>query len=165
MPFKENLISIFDHQRLTNATFKLDIERMRQGWYTDKYFVNIAKMLTVLAEQGYNYRGKTPHLPSGISPEVICAGDLEVEMQWFTRRAGITLVVGLDKALTMLRHCCGYWQSEQFVDTFDHLEVWAVQDGCTVDYSGDPEEVRPVLRVSGRYRDFAMLETGPPWGF
>jgi nicotinate phosphoribosyltransferase len=47
-------MSIFDHQRLTNATFKLDIERMRQGWYTDKYFVNIAKMLTVLAEQGYN---------------------------------------------------------------------------------------------------------------
>jgi hypothetical protein len=23
---------------LTNDTFKLDIERMRAGWYTDKYF-------------------------------------------------------------------------------------------------------------------------------
>lgn len=152
-------MSIFDHQRLTNATFKLDIERMRQGWYTDKYFVNIAKMLTVLAEQGYSYQGKTPHLPPGISPLKINAGDLEVEMQWFTRRAGRTLVVGVDKALTMLRHCTGFWQGEKFIDTSDHLEVWAVQDGCTVDYSGDPEEVKPVMKVIGRYRDFAILET------
>jgi len=159
LPIKENIRSVCDHQRLTNATFKLDIERMRQGWYTDKYFVNIAKMLTVLAEQGYSYHGKMPRLPAGISPAEINAGDLEVEMQWFTRRPGTTLVVGIDKALTMLRHCTGYWQGEQFIDTSDRLEVWAVQDGCTVDYTGDPEEVKPVLRVSGRYRDFAILET------
>ena len=152
-------MSLFDHQRLTNATFKLDIERMRQGWYSDKYFVNIAKMLTVLGEQGYCYQGKKPRLPPGISSEDICAGDLEVEMQWFTRRSGKTLVVGVDKALSMLRHCTGYWQGEQFMDTSGSLEVWAVQDGCTVEYSGDPEEVRPVLKVSGRYRDFALLET------
>jgi nicotinate phosphoribosyltransferase len=152
-------MSLFDHQRLTNATFKLDIERMRQGWYSDKYFVNIAKMLTVLAGQGYSYQGKKHRLPQGISPEDIGAGDLEVEMQWFTRRPGKTLVVGVDKALTMLRHCTGYWQGEQFIDTSANLEVWAVQDGCTVEYSGDPEEVRPVLKVSGRYRDFALLET------
>jgi nicotinate phosphoribosyltransferase len=152
-------MSLFDHQRLTNATFKLDIERMRQGWYSDKYFVNIAKMLTVLSGQGYSYQGKKHRLPPGISSADICAGDLEVEMQWFTRRAGKTLVVGVDKALTMLRHCTGYWQDEQFIDTSGNLEVWAVQDGCTVEYTGDPEEVRPVLKVSGRYRDFALLET------
>jgi nicotinate phosphoribosyltransferase len=152
-------MSLFDHQRLTNDTFKLDIERMRQGWYSDKYFVNIAKMLTVLGDQGYTYQGKKHRLPPGISSEDICAGDLEVEMQWFTRRPSKTLVVGVDKALTMLRHCTGYWQGEQFVDTSANLEVWAVQDGCTVEYSGDPEEVRPVLKVSGRYRDFALLET------
>ena len=29
-------MSIFDNKRLTNKTFKLDIERMRQGWYSDK---------------------------------------------------------------------------------------------------------------------------------
>jgi len=164
-------MSVFDHQRLTNATFKLDIERMRQGWFSDKYFVNIAKMLTVLGGQGYCYQGKKHRLPPGIAPDGIRAGDLEVEMQWFTRRPGKTLVVGVDKALTMLRHCTGYWhtarrgqyavsgQDAQFVDTSGNLEVWAVQDGCTVEYSGDPEEVRPVLRVSGRYRDFAILET------
>ena len=57
-------MSIFDHQRLTDATFKLDVERMRMGWYTDKYFTNIAQMLSILAEQGYTYSGKAPHLPA-----------------------------------------------------------------------------------------------------
>ena len=42
-------MSLFDKQRLNNAAFKLDIERMRKGWYSDKYFTNIATMLTVLS--------------------------------------------------------------------------------------------------------------------
>ena len=45
-------MSIFNKQRLTDETFKLDIERMRQGWYSDKYFENIGRMLTVLAAEG-----------------------------------------------------------------------------------------------------------------
>lgn len=152
-------MSLFDHQRLTNTTFKLDIERMRKGWYTDKYFTNIARMLTTLAEQGDCYQGQAPHLPPGVSPDGVCAGDLEVEMQWFTRRSGTTLVVGVDKALTMLRHCTGYFENDQFVDTSDKLEVWAVEDGCQVYSNGSPLTVLPVLRVRGRYRDFAILET------
>ena len=28
-------MSIFDGKRLDNETFKLDAERMRDGWYTD----------------------------------------------------------------------------------------------------------------------------------
>ena len=152
-------MSIFDHNRLTNATFKLDIERMRKGWYTDKYFVNIAQILKVLAEQAYTYRGQDPHLPSGSSPDVIPSGDIEVEMQWFSRRPGKTLVVGVDKALTMLRNCTGYWDGDKFIDTSEKLEVWAVQDGCTVYGEGDPLKVQPVLKVRGRYRDFALLET------
>ena len=152
-------MSIFDHQRLTNETFKLDVERMRKGWYTDKYFVNISLMLSVLSRQGYAYGGKHPRLPEGISPEEIPAGDLEVEMQWFTRRPGETLVVGVDKALTMLHHCTGYWQDNEFVDTSGQLEVWAVQDGCKVIGDGHPLHVQPVMKVRGRYRDFAILET------
>jgi len=152
-------MSIFDHQRLTNDTFKLDVDRMRRGWYTDKYFVNIALMLSVLSRQGYAYAGKQPHLPPGVPPDGIPAGDLEVEMQWFTRRPGETLVVGIDKALTMLRKCTGYWQEDRFVDTSSQLEVWAVQDGCKVAGNGHPLHVHPVMRVRGRYRDFAILET------
>jgi nicotinate phosphoribosyltransferase len=152
-------MSIFDHQRLTDTTFKLDIERMRQGWYTDKYFCNIAQMLSVLAEQRYIYSGKAPHLPAGVSSENLACGDLEVEMQWFTRRPGRTIVVGIDKALAMLRNSSGYLAGAEFVNRADWLEVWAVQDGCTVDSDGDPMNIQPVIRVRGRYSDFAILET------
>ena len=152
-------MSIFDNKRLTNKTFKLDIERMRRGWYSDKYFENIGRMLSELAAEGYTYSGKLHNLPANISPEDIAVGNIEVEMQWFTRRPGKTTVVGVDKALAMLRHCTGYWEGDQFIDTSDHLEVWAVQDGTTVKSDGNPEHVDPVIRVRGRYRDFALLET------
>jgi len=152
-------MSVFDDKRLDNSVFKLDVGRMQKGWYTDKYFTNIAYMLKKLAESGYTYDGKSHHLPEGISPEGVSCGDIEVEMQWFTRHPGKTIVVGVDKALTMLEHCTGYWQGEEFVNTAKALEVWAVHDGCTVQSDGNPLNVRPVLKVRGRYRDFAQLET------
>ena len=152
-------MSIFNQQRLTNETFKLDVERMRRGWYSDKYFTNIAYMLAELSKRGYTYRGQDSHLPHGVSYEDIKNGDVEVEMQWFTRRPGKTIVVGVDKALTMLRLCTGYWQEGEFVNTADQLQVWAVQDGSVVTGDGDPLHVQPVIRARGRYRDFAILET------
>lgn len=152
-------MSIFDGKRLTNETFKLDIERMRRGWYSDKYFENINRMLTALSKENYSYSGSFPILPHGISPEQIAVGDIEVEMQWFTRRMGKTTVVGVDKSLEMLRHCTGYFDGDTFVDTSDHLEVWAVQDGSIVKFEGDPTKIQPVIKVRGRYRDFALLET------
>jgi nicotinate phosphoribosyltransferase len=152
-------MSIFDNNRLTNETFKLDIERMRRGWYSDKYFENIGRMLTALAAENYQYSGSHHKLPAGISPEEIAVGNIEVEMQWFTRRVGKTTVVGVDKTLAMLRHCTGYWEGDQFIDTSSQLEVWAVQDGTTVRSDGDPLHVEPVIKARGRYRDFALLET------
>jgi nicotinate phosphoribosyltransferase len=152
-------MSIFNHQRLTDETFKLDIERMRKGWYSDKYFANINLMLTTLSAQNYHYQGTRHNLPPGISPEGICTGDLEVEMQWFTRRPGTTVVVGVDKSLEMLRYCTGYFEGDKFIDTHDQLEVEAVHDGSLVHYNGDPTRVQPVIRVRGRYRDFALTET------
>jgi nicotinate phosphoribosyltransferase len=152
-------MSIFDGKRLTNETFKLDIDRMRRGWYSDKYFENINRMLTALSGEGYFYAGEHHNLPEGISPEQIAVGDIEVEMQWFTRRMGKTTVVGVDKSLAMLRHCTGHYDGDTFVDTSDKLEVWAVHDGTTVKYDGDPTKIQPVIKVRGRYRDFALLET------
>jgi nicotinate phosphoribosyltransferase len=152
-------MSIFDGQRLTDATFKLDVQRMRQGWYTDKYFTNIATMLATLSQQDYHYQGKQTKLSAQLNPENIMCGDLEVEMQWFTRRQGETIVVGVDKALEMLRLCTGYWEGETFINTAKQLEVEAVHDGCKVYGDGNPNNVLPVLRVRGRYRDFAILET------
>lgn len=152
-------MSLFDNNRLTNDTFKLDVERMSKGWYSDKYFANINKMLVALAAEGYHYAGKQNNLPAGMSAEQILIGDMEVEMQWFTRRVGKTIVVGIDKSLAMLQHCTGVFEDGKFINTADKLEVWAVQDGDVVISDGDPLKVQPVIRVHGRYRDFALLET------
>jgi nicotinate phosphoribosyltransferase len=59
----------------------------------------------------------------------------------------------------MLKHCTGYFEGDKFIDTSDKLEVWAVQDGTIVKYDGDPTKIQPVIKVRGRYRDFALLET------
>ncbi|MCB9144689.1 MAG: nicotinate phosphoribosyltransferase [Anaerolineales bacterium] len=152
-------MSIFDGKRLTNETFKLDIERMRKGWYSDKYFENINRMLTALSKEGYTYSGEYHNLPDGISLEEIAVGDIEVEMQWFTRRMGRTTVVGVDKSLEMLRHCTGHYEGDKFVDASSKIEVWAAHDGTTVKYDGDPTRIQPVIKVRGKYRDFALLET------
>lgn len=155
-------MSIFNGQRLTDDIFKLDLERMRRGWYSDKYFENIGAMLQALALQGYRYGGAKPHL-NGHALEALKqveVGNIEVEMQWFTRRPGTTIVVGVDKALAMLRGAAGYFdERDRFVETWSELEVEAVHDGSTVSYAGDPLNISPVLRVRGRYRDFALLET------
>ena len=152
-------MSLFNGKRLDDSTFKLDIERMRMGWYADKYFVNIATMLQKLSEQGYLYEGHDHLLPGGIPADEILTGDIEVEMQFFTRRPGKTVVVGVDKALTMLRHAAGYFKEGKFINTAENLEVWAVQAGDVVTYNGNVSRVEPVMRVRGRYRDFAILET------
>src|SRR3954454_10715159 len=45
----------------------------------------------------------------------------------------------------------------RFVNTFDDLEVEAVQDGVILPYGGDPRDVLPVLHVR------AAIATSPPW--
>jgi len=159
-------MTIFNRKRLDDTVFKLDIERMRQGWYSDKYFENVHRMLSALAASGYRYDGQYPR-DVGLDVSDIDVGNMVVEMQIFTRRKGLTVVVGTDKALTMLRHCTGdFDESGNFVETYDQLEVWAVHDGATVHYppkgnarEGDPRFVQPVMKIRGRYRDFALLET------
>lgn len=154
-------MSIFDGKRLTNESFKLDIDRMRAGWYSDKYFENITGMLTALAQQGYRFTGRSTMLEAiGVDPLGADIGNLEVEMQWFTRRRPFSLIAGVDKALAMIEHCTGYYdEAGHFVDTYATLDVEAVQDGVLARYEGNPLKVQPVLRVRGRYRDFALLET------
>ena len=154
-------MSRFDGTRLGVDVFKLDVERMREGWYSDRYFVNIQRILATLAETRALYSGSDPlTLPDGVDANSIRVGDLEVEMQWFSRRRPGTLVCGVDKALAMLALCTGYHDSSgEWVNTAQHLEVQAVQDGDYAPYGGDAARVTPVIRVRGRYRDFAHLET------
>jgi nicotinate phosphoribosyltransferase len=151
-------MSVFNKVRLTNDIFKLDMERMRRGWYSDKYFANILRMLEGVS-QNDGYQGAYAR-DIGRDPNGLNVGDLEVEMQFFTRRHGKTVVVGVDKALSMLRHGTGYFnEADEWVSTWDTLEVEAVQDGAITQYNGDALRVQPVIKVRGRYRDFALLET------
>jgi nicotinate phosphoribosyltransferase len=154
-------MTIFDRRRLPPSVFKLDTERMREGWYSDKYFINIARTLAELAARGYRFGGTAPDLSDlDVDLHQVDVGNIEVEMQWFPRRQPSTVVVGVDKALAMLRECTGYFDDGgRFVSTFDRMEVWAVHDGTEAPYDGDVLSVTPVLRVRGRYRDFAILET------
>ena len=154
-------MTVFDRRRLPPSVFKLDVERMRQGWYSDKYFINIAATLGELARQGYRFGGSAPDLSDlDVDLENVNVGEIEVEMQWFPRRPPMSVVVGVDKALAMLRECTGHFDEDsRFVSTFDQMEVWAVPDGTEAPYDGDPTSVTPVMRVRGRYRDFAVLET------
>lgn len=155
-------MSIFDNRRLTNDTFKLDLERMRKGWYSDKYFENMVGILQALAQEHGTYRGTHSASLSalGIDASGIDIGDIIVEMQWFTRRSPFSVVAGVDKALAMLEGCTGYYDDQgTFINTYHQLEVEAVQDGVMVRYDGNPHHVQPVLKVRGRYRDFALLET------
>ena len=156
-------MSVFDRRRLPPAVFKLDVERMRQGWYSDKYFINIAATLAELAAQGYRFGGTAPDLADlALDLRSVDVGSIEVEMQWFHRRQPSAVVVGVDKALAMLKECTGYFDEKgRFVSTYDRMEVWAVHDGTEAPYEGDPTNVSPVMRVRGRYRDFAILETPP----
>jgi nicotinate phosphoribosyltransferase len=154
-------MSVFDRRRLSPAVFKLDVERMRQGWYSDKYFINIARTLAELAAQGYRFGGSAPDLSDlDVDLKNVDVGSIEVEMQWFPRREPSCVVVGVDKALAMLALGTGYNDADgRFVNTFEQMEVWAVHDGTEAPYDGNLQNVSPVMRVRGRYRDFAILET------
>jgi nicotinate phosphoribosyltransferase len=166
-------VTVFNRQRLDNRVFKLDVERMRRAWYSDKYFENVHRMLGALAAAGYRYDGQYPRdIGIDVSPgsaelaEGLDVGNMVVEMQVFTRRKGHTIIVGVDKALAMIRHCTGYFEDDAFVETYDQLQVWTVHDGAAVRYppkgnagDGDPRFVQPVMKIRGRYRDFALLET------
>ena len=148
-------MSLFDGRRLPPEAFDLDVEGIRRGDYTDKYFLNIARLLKTLSDLGYTHQGQHAR----IDPTGVAVGDIRAEMQIFTRRPGKTVVAGVDAALAVLQAGTGYWEGDRFVSTWEDLQVWAVQDGDVVTYHGDPLHVQPVLRIRGRYRDYGPMET------
>ena len=80
-------MSVFDRRRLPPSVFKLDVERMRQGWYSDKYFINIARTLAELAGRAIASAGRRTTSPTSSSiSRNVDVGSIEVEMQWFPRR-------------------------------------------------------------------------------
>lgn len=151
-------MTIFDNRRLTQATIQLDVDGLRRGFYSDKYFANIVHILQALNAANYTFSGHSPReLP--VDPASLDVGDIVVEAQVFNRHEPQTLIAGTDVALAMLRHATGYFDGDQFVETYPSLEVDAVHDGVFTRYGGSPMHVQPVLKIRGRYRDFALLET------
>ena len=151
-------MSLTREGRLTQAVLGLDIEGLRQGRYSDRYFTNIVQVLSALSREGYQYQGGNPRqIPNA---DALAVGDVMVEAQIFNRRSPVALIAGIDVALTMLRHASGYFDDAgEFVETWSTLELDAVQDGDVTYYDGDPEDVLTVIEIRGRYRDFAILET------
>ena len=151
-------MSIFDGKRIQPEVFQIDAERMQSGWYTDKYFQNIVKIMEALDKENYRYKGSSDL--AGVDVANVETGNIEVEMQIFTRRSPVSLVAGTDEAIAVLSECTGLTDEKGvFVNTFDQLEVEIVEDGAFVEYDGNPLHVQPVIKLRGRYRDFAALET------
>jgi len=148
----------YDGKRLDPRQLGLDIEGLRRGFYSDKYFVNVVHVLENAAVAGYRFSGSHPR-PLAVEAIGVDIGNLEVEAQIFMRRMPEALVAGIDVALAMLAQASGWYEGEIFHNTAHMLKVEAVQDADIVTYGGDPEDVVPVLRICGRYRDFALLET------
>ncbi|MBL8162386.1 MAG: nicotinate phosphoribosyltransferase [Anaerolineae bacterium] len=151
-------MALFDHQRIPAHLLKLDSDGLRRGFYSDKYFDNVVRVLAGYTAAGSVFAGQNPRDLS-VDPRGIPIGDIEVEAQIFNRRSPLALVAGVDVALAMLRAATGYFVGDSFVETAHHLRVEAVEDGVITRFSGDTEAVQPVLKIWGRYRDFALLET------
>ncbi len=148
-------MSIADGKRLDPSVFRIDAVRMRKGWYSDHYFNNIVLILEELTRKGYRFKGQnTLCKEKSIDAKDVETGNIEVEMQYFTKREPFSIVAGTDNAIAILKECTGYCDEKgDFVNTFKNIEVEAVQDGAKL------APWLPAMRVRGRYRDFAILET------
>ena len=147
-------MTLFDGQRLVPEVFAID-PRMALGRYTDQYFINAARILARLADEGYRFAGRSPAVEAaGLDLAGFDVGSAEVEMQCFTKRRPFSIACGTDHAVAILKQCTGYVDaSGTFHNTSSALEVEAVQDGASL------SPWHPALKIRGRYRDFAMLET------
>ena len=95
-------------ERLDPAVFRLPIDRIRSGYYSDAYF-NFTKEL--LEE-----RGRRPR----------------VTMQVFQKRASV--LGGIDEALAVLKLCAGERAEDgTWVDGWDSLEVRALYEGDAIE--------------------------------
>jgi len=135
------------------------VHKLRTGWYSDEYFNNTLRVLKSRALKGIKFGSANHDLDGVVDVSDEINGDIEVEMQFFTRRSPFSLVAGVDEALAILQVATGYFEGEEFINTYDQLEIEAVHDGSLAPYDGNPLEVAPVLVVRGRYRDFGHLET------
>lgn len=158
--------------RLSPNVFKVPIDKIRAGYYSDKYFLRVSE---ILRKERHN-----PH----------------VLYQFFVRKPAV--VVGLDEALAILQYCTGYYRDEELARQYYQQlreiqyqlysvspdgpdeqvidlsaarakirrtlnELWVnCRDQITVKalYDGDRVEPwEPFLTIAGPQQYFAYLET------
>jgi len=134
---------------------ELEVDQIRRGHYTDQYFNHTLRVLECLAKEGYRYVGTAPAVElAGCDLRGVAVGDIEADLQIFHRRRPFSIAAGVDCALAIVASCTGYFDNAgQFVNTAGNLELRAVREGTRV------EPWLPLMRIAGRYRDFAILET------
>jgi nicotinate phosphoribosyltransferase len=90
-------------QRLDPAIFRLPVERIRQGYYSDAYFVYTKE---VLEDDDHHPR---------------------VTMQVFQKYDSV--LGGIDEAIAVLKLCSGHEREGAWVPGWDDLEVYALREG------------------------------------
>jgi nicotinate phosphoribosyltransferase len=89
--------------RLDPAVFRLPVERIRSGYYSDAYFVYTKQLLE-----------EDDHHP-------------RVTMQVFQK--GDSVLGGIDEAIAVLKLCSGHIDGERWVPGWDDLVVHALREG------------------------------------
>ncbi len=92
--------------RLDPEIFRLPVQRIRSGYYSDAYFVLTKELL-----EAENHR---PH----------------VTMQVFQKRP--SLLGGIDEAIAVLKLCSGHERDGTWVAGWDQLEVHALHEGDAI---------------------------------
>src|SRR3954464_12534880 len=96
-------MTIRERVRLPPSVFRLPVERIREGYYSDAYF-NLTKDL--LEADGHHPR---------------------VLMQVFQRKQSI--LGGVDEAIAVVKQGAGHFEGDRWVDGFERLEVRALHEG------------------------------------
>ncbi|HYI19079.1 MAG TPA: quinolinate phosphoribosyl transferase [Solirubrobacteraceae bacterium] len=94
-------------ERLAPEVFRLPVERIREGYYSDAYFNQTKALL--------EHEGRDPH----------------VVMQVFQRKE--SLLGGIDEAIAVLRGCAGHHApGGSWIGGWDELEVRALHEGDAI---------------------------------
>src|SRR3712207_9071422 len=96
-------MTIRERVRLPPSVFRLPVEKIREGYYSDAYF-NLTKQLLEADD----------HHP-------------RVLMQVFQRKE--SLLGGVDEAIAVLKQGSGHYEGDEWVNGWEHLEVKALHEG------------------------------------
>jgi nicotinate phosphoribosyltransferase len=96
-------MAVRERVRMAPSVFRLPVEKLREGYYSDAYF-NLTKALLEADE----------HHP-------------RVLMQVFQRKESI--LGGIDEAVAVLKQGAGHFEGDRWVDGWDALEVRALHEG------------------------------------